>query len=149
MTETYMSQAEADGLLSMEKHNQENQVWDYPSAGRVISIPLISPDRSKNFLLDISTARIKLAKGTYQNRYSQVIILARLDFNGPPHRNPDDEEIGTPHLHIYREGYGDKFAMELPSDKFSDPQDTWQLLQDFMKFCNITQFPDIQRGLFT
>jgi hypothetical protein len=31
----------------------------------------------------------------------------RLDLDGPPHRNPDDQEIPCPHLHIYRAGYGD------------------------------------------
>ncbi|KJU85379.1 prophage protein [Candidatus Magnetobacterium bavaricum] len=38
------------------------------------------------------------------------IILLRLCFGGHPHRNPDDTEISSPHLHRYREGYADKWA---------------------------------------
>jgi hypothetical protein len=37
-----------------------------------------------------------------------MVVLVRLDLGGAPHRNPFDEEIGVPHLHLYREGFGDK-----------------------------------------
>ncbi|HEY7442131.1 MAG TPA: hypothetical protein VH701_06920 [Vicinamibacterales bacterium] len=33
---------------------------------------------------------------------------------GAPHRNPDDEEIPCPHLHLYREGYGDSLGDAAP-----------------------------------
>lgn len=148
MTEAYLSQQDADKLIAMEKHKVGDQSWDYPIAGQHILIPLLSSDRTQSFSLDVSRAAIKLTKGTYQNRFKQVIILARLDFNGPPHRNPDGQEVGTTHLHIYREGFGDKFAMDLPTDKFSNPNNLWVLLEDFMAYCNITDVPDINRGLF-
>jgi hypothetical protein len=45
-----------------------DETWDYPSLGGVISIPLISPDKRENFLLDIRKGRIDLSKGSYQNR---------------------------------------------------------------------------------
>ena len=73
-------------------------------------------DGREEFLLDIRRARIDLAKGTYQNRGREVVILARLDFGGAPHRNPDGEEIGSPHIHLYREGFGDKWAFPIPSE---------------------------------
>jgi len=75
--------------------------------------------------------RLLLTKGTYQNRARGVAILARLDFGGAPHRNPDDEEITCPHLHLYREGYGDRSAVPLPAERFSDAGDPWVLLQSF------------------
>ena len=78
-----------------------------------------------------------------------MIILVRLDFGGPPHRNPDGEEIGCPHLHTYREGYGDKWAAEVPTDKFSDLSDLWTTLGDFMTLCNVVKPPNFVRGLFT
>jgi hypothetical protein len=68
---------------------------------------------------------------------------------GAPHRNPDDEEIPCPHLHLYREGYGDRWAMALPAERFSDAGDPWLLLLEFMQFVNVTVPPDIRRGLFT
>jgi Family of unknown function (DUF6978) len=52
-----------------------------------------------------------------------VAIPARLDFRGAPHRNPDDEEIPCPHLHLYRESYGDRSLMPLPAEQFSDGGD--------------------------
>ena len=84
-----------------------------------------------------------------QNRARQVVVLVRLDLGGAPHRNPDDEEILAPHLHMYREGYGDKWAISVPADRFTATPDLWVTLEDFMRFCNITQPPHIERGLFT
>ena len=75
--------------------------------------------------------------------------MARLDFGGAPHRNPDDQEIECPHLHIYREGYGVRWAMPLPVGDFTDASDPWMLLIEFMKFVNITVPPDVRKGLFT
>lgn len=75
------------------------------------------------------------------------MILARLDFGGAPHRNPDGEEIGSPHLHLYREGYGDKWAFPVPDHHFANPNDPWLALQDFMRFCNIVEPPVIRQGL--
>jgi hypothetical protein len=73
----------------------------------------------------------------------------RASDGGAPHRNPDDEEIPCPHLHLYREGYGDRWAVPLPAERFSDAGDPWLLLLEFMQFVNVTVPPDIRRGLFT
>lgn len=148
MPDINLSQSEADALIAMEKVKADNQRWDYPALGGRISIPLVSKNKRENFILDIRRGEIDLLKGTYQNRARQVIILVRLDFGGQPHRNPDGEEIPSPHFHVYHEGYGDKWAVSVPSNKFSDMSDLWQTLQDFMKYCNITDTPNIERGLF-
>lgn len=76
------------------------------------------------------------------------MVLARLDFNAP-HRNPDDSEVSVPHLHLYREGYGDRWAIEVPPGLLKDPSDAWQVLLDFMAYCAIVQPPTITRGLFS
>ncbi len=148
MTEINLTQAEADALIAREKHRIDDERWRYPGLGGSISIPLVSSDKRENFLLDIRRGKIDLLKGTYQNRSRQVIVLVRVDFGGQPHRNPDDEEIPSPHLHIYREGYGDKWARPVPADRFSNISDPWQTLEDFMKLCNIIEPPLIDRGLF-
>ncbi|MDR4506756.1 MAG: hypothetical protein MRJ65_00730 [Candidatus Brocadiaceae bacterium] len=142
-------QSEADKLIAMEKHRVNGSVWRYPGLGGSICIPLISFDKRENFNLDISRGKINLSKGTYQNRARKIIVLVRLDLGGPPHRNPDDVEISSPHLHLYREGYGDKWAMPIPTGKFSNISNLWQVLKDFMDFCNITEPPIIQKGLST
>jgi hypothetical protein len=149
MADLKLTQAEADALIVMEKHLEDDTPHNYPGLGGSICIPLISPDKRENFLLDISRGRIDLMKGTYQNRGRQIVVLVRLDFGGQPHRNPDDVEVPSPHLHIYREGYGDKWAVPVPADRFSDLNDLWQTLTDFMEYCNITQPPFIVKGLFS
>lgn len=149
MSDLELTQAEADALMAMEKHRLDDQRYDFPSSGGKLIVPLISVDKRENFTLDISRGRIDLSRGKYQNRARQVIVLVRIDFGGAPHRNPDDQEIPCPHLHLYREGYGDKWAGPVPPDKFANSGDPWQTLNDFMKFCNITRPPNIERGLFT
>ncbi|MHB8881720.1 MAG: DUF6978 family protein [Thermodesulfovibrionales bacterium] len=148
MPDINLMQAEADALIAMEKHRLNDTRWDYPGLGGTVIIPLVSMNRRENFLLDVSRSRIDLLKGTYQNRARQTVILVRLDFGGQPHRNPDDTEIPSPHLHIYREGFGDKWAMTVPADSFANIAERWQALEDFMRFCNVTETPIIERGLF-
>ena len=133
----------------MEKHRVDDVRYEYPSLGGAVRIPLQSPDKRELFSLDITRSQIVLTKGTYQNRSRGIAILARLDFGGAPHRNPDDEEIACPHLHLYREGYADRWAIPLPAERFTDATDPWLLLLEFMQFVNVTVPPDIQRGLFT
>ena len=147
MAEINLTQSEADALIALEKHRVDDRHWDYPGLGGSILVPLISVDRREQFVLDISRGRIDLSKGTYQNRARQVVVLVRLDFGGPPHRNPDGEEIGSPHLH--QEGYGDKWAFAVPADHFPNVADAWRTLDNFMRYCNIVEPPAIQRGLFT
>lgn len=149
MAEIELTQAEADALIQMEKHCIETRPYDFPYAGEKLTIPLQSNDGKEHFLLDINRGRIDLRKVKYQNRARQVVVLVRLDLGGSTHRNPDGEEIPCPHLHIYREGYGDKWAIPVPVDSFTDLTDLWQTLEDFMRYCNITQPPNINRGLFT
>lgn len=99
-------------------------------------MPLYSPDRRENFWLDLNRGRIDLKKVKMQNRGRQVVALVRLDLGGPPHRNPDGKEIAARHLHLYREGFGDKWAFPLPADKFGTPADVWEAFQDFLRYCN-------------
>jgi len=149
MPEINLTQSEAEALISMEKIRVDDQSWDYPSLGGRISIPIVSRNKRENFILDLSRGNIDLLKGTYQNRARQIVILVRFDFGGQPHRNPDGQEILSPHLHLYREGFGDKWAVPVPVSAFSNVSDLWQTLLEFMKYCNIVEPPRIERGLFT
>jgi hypothetical protein len=149
MADLNLTQAEADALIAMAKHRVDNAEWDYPDLGGSISVPLVSANRREQFVLDLRRGRIDLAKGTYQNRGRQVVVLVRLDFGGAPHRNPDGQEIGSPHLHVYREGYGDRWTVVVPGDHFADLGDVWRTLDDFMRYCHVVEPPVVRRGLFT
>ena len=149
MADMNLTQAEADALIAMEKHRSTEDRSDFPMGGESLVLPLQSADKREHFILDLRRGRIDLRKVTMQNRGRQVVVLVRLDLGGAPHRNPDDEEVPAPHLHIYREGYGDKWAVPIPADRFRDVGNVWTTLEDFLQFCNITQPPYIERGLFT
>jgi len=148
MPDVNLTQAEADTLIAMEKHRANEQRHYFPMGGQSLILPLHSPDKREAFLLDLSRGRIDLAKIKMQSRARQVVVLVRVDLAGAPHRNPDGLEVPCPHLHLYREGYGDKWAVPLPADRFPDPSDAWVTLGHFMEYCNITQPPHIERGLF-
>ena len=149
MADINLTQAEADALIAMEKQRATEDRSDFPMGGQSLVLPLQSSDKREQFLLDLSRGRIDLLKVKMQNRGRQVVVLVRLDLGGAPHRNPDDEEIPAPHLHVYREGYGDKWAVPVPADRFQNVSDVWVSLGDFLRFCNVTQPPHIERGLFT
>ncbi len=139
-------QAEADGLLAMPKRRTETTTYRLPPHRGKILVPLEDMTGREAFLLDISRGGISLERRTFQTRARQTIILARIDF-GARHRNPDGEEIGVPHLHVYREGYGDKWAYPLPAERFPNAGDAWLTLFDFLAYCNVVEPPEIERDL--
>jgi len=154
MSDIALTQSEADALIALEKHyNGANAANDnalkLPDLGGKLLIPLLCTNKRESFSLDVTRSRIDLLKETKQLRGRQVILLVRLDVGGAPHRNPDDEEIPSPHLHIYRERYADKWAIAVPKDRFTNLTDSWQTLLDFMTFCNITKIPEFEKGLFS
>lgn len=146
MADAIITQVEADTLLAMPKVSTQTQPPLFPTGGSRIEVPLESEDGRESFALDVTRVRIKLTKATYQNRTRQVVILARVDIDGAPHRNPDGVEIPCPHIHIYREGFGDKWAKPLPSI-FANPTDLWSTLEDFCRFCNVLGPVPVMRGL--
>jgi len=123
--------------------------WHYPhpTLGGHVPIPLRSTDRHEAFILDIQRGRVEMRRISYQTRARTAVVLARLDMAGPPHRNPDGEEVPCPHLHVYREGFGDKWAGALPMAGVGPGVDAWRTLQEFMRYCNVIKPPIIDRGI--
>jgi hypothetical protein len=138
-----LSQHDADTLLAMTKIARESIVYFYPSIGELTEIPLVSPNNQETFIFSLRRGSIDIRKNTYQTRARRTIVLARLDIAGAPHCNPDGIDIPCPHIHLYRAGFDDKWAIPLP-ELFRNHTDYWQLLHDFMLFCNI-QAVDIRR----
>lgn len=149
MSGTLLTQNEADALLAMEKVKTNDISYVFPSRGGKLSIPIKSKMGREEFILDLSRRRIELARNKFQTRARKTEVLARVDLNDAPHRNPDGEEIPCPHIHIYREGFGDKWAFPLPPDKFPDPSDCWSVYTSFLDFCKIIDAPKIhaQEGI--
>jgi len=142
-----ITQQEAGLLLQMDKHYFDNERFVFTGLGDALRIPLFSGDKREEFTFDITRGRIELRKNTMQNRARKAIILARIDLGGSPHRNPDGEEVPCPHIHLHREGFGDKWATPLPDD-FTNSGDVQLTLNEFMEYCSIITRPVIQWGLF-
>lgn len=135
------TQAHVDSLLRIEKHRVDQTAHDFPYPGTRIVLALKSADGEEHFLLDLNRGRANQAKMTYQTRYRQTIVLARLDFAGSPHQNPDGKIIPCPHLHVYRAGFGDKWAEPISVASFPNSTNLYQSAMDFMTFCNVTVRP--------
>lgn len=153
-----LTQEEANSLIDMPKVRKSDEKYPFPLAGKILNIPILSQNGSENFLIDVNRGKIRITKCTYQERFLEEIILLRLDIDGPPHGNPDVENppllklepfngkiIDCPHLHLYVEGYMDKWAIPAPNDKFSDTNDVYKTLNDFFDYCNIIEKPVIWR----
>lgn len=139
-----LSQNEATALLTMEKRRLNDKVTSFPLHGQKIALPLQSFDGHEIFLLDISRGRDNEIRVKMQTRARKEIPLARLDIGGRPHRNDDGTVILPPHLHLYKEGFHDRWAMSPPSDRFTNLEDIPTTLREFMSFCNIVMPPIIR-----
>jgi len=148
MPSVILTQDEADNLIAMEKHRVDGKLRPFPGRGESISLDIKSFDEQEKFKLDLNRGRINLKKVTMQTRGRATIVLVRLDLEGAPHRNPDGTEVSTPHLHQYKEGYGDKWAYPLSQEKFSDVSNLNVTLGEFMRYCNIVRPPNIAMELF-
>ena len=150
MTKNKISLTDTDikELIDCKKFYEGDCVYDFPQLGNRINIELFSriPVRTA-FFLDVSRQSFNFSKVTYQQRVYTTVVLLRLDLGYGGHRNPNGVEIRGPHLHVYRDGYGDKWAYSLP-DFFANPEDIYLTLDNFMDYCNIEKKPIINRVLF-
>lgn len=113
----------------------------------MIELDVKSTDNRESFKVDVNRkGRIRLTKCTYQERYASVEVLLRLDIDGPPHENPDGDVVPCPHLHVYKEGFGDRWAYPIPST-FTNTSDLVRTLGEFLMYCKIRNIPDIQRTI--
>lgn len=145
MPELNLTQDEAENLLAAEKHRVDDRMWSFADNKGKVIIPLVSPQVREEFLLDLWRGGIELRKGKYQNRVRKAVILARLDFGGAPHTNPDGEEFPCPHIHVYKEDAGTQWAYKLDNKLFPNTSDPWAMYDSFLEYCNITKPPSVSR----
>lgn len=149
-----ISQSEADALLALPKSFKDDSPLEFAMTSPMdYERTLLSNDRREEFLLTIERGNRKRVRLKYQTRARKIVILARLDLDGPAHKNPPEspyrpnERLPCPHLHLYREGFESRIAYlldEVPEFSISNPNSGLVWLEDFMKFCNIENVPDIQ-----
>lgn len=133
-----LPQPRADAFLTARKIKATETNFHLTSSIlKPVSIPLIAPAiAGEAFSLDVTQKRIVLKLKCQLRSTTHSVILARLDF-ASPHRNPDGTTVGVPHLHVYRESYGDRFAYEVPLGMLKNPDDPLQVLLDFLETYHI------------
>lgn len=130
-----LSTGQALKFLQAPKRFENASHYAFP-VERKVSRRLIAADVREVFVLDVRRRAIEFGKYTFQNRVRTTIALARLDIGGARHRNPDGEYVDCPHLHIYREGYGDKWAYALPQ-AFAGCTSPEDYFFAFLDWCNV------------
>lgn len=149
-----ITQTEADALLALPKVFKDDSPLEFTMTTPMdYERTLLSNDRREEFLLTIERGNRKRVRLKYQTRTRKVVILARLELDGPAHRNPPDspyrprERLLCPHLHLYREGFEDRIAYTLadvPQFVVTNPTNGLVWLEDFLRFCHIGDVPPIQ-----
>lgn len=141
-----LTQAEADSMIAMTKSFTHATTLSI-DPGTDLSLDLTGDDGREKFLLDIWRGTLRMSKIKYQNRGRSVIVLVRLDIDGSPHTNPDGTTVGRSHLHVYREGFEDKWAYNIDIDNFPDIENIESSFLDFCRYCHIENIPPFQGGL--
>ena len=139
-----LTQAEADAYRAMVKHFLRPPATITIPPGVDDSYELAGPNDRERFGLDIWRGTLRLSKLKFQNRVQIVIVLVRLDVDGAPHTNPDGQRIGGTHLHLFREGYDDRWAYPVDPTHFTLLADPGTTFQEFCAFCNIESPPPVQ-----
>ena len=146
-----MEQSTVNYLIKLNKRIVDSCI-SFPFSNDKLTINVQSIDGSETFLLDINRAgSIRISRCTFQERYNVTIPLVRLDLDeSKPHQNPDGQVIKGPHIHIYKKGYGDRWAY-LISDinpcPFSNTSDLLTSFIEFCSYCNISNIPAIQGSI--
>lgn len=146
---TVLTQAEADTLKAIEKYLLEPGRVKLPRPQTTNTYNLKYTLNSKNMQdMKVSAYRGKKNpdKVSYRLIYGDYFILLRIDTkDNTPHQNPDGTLIAPlqPHIHIYKEGYRDKYAYPLPKD-FSDAENIMTLFIEFLTYSTILNADKVQ-----
>ncbi len=139
-----LTQAEADQLIQLPKHFSQSPASISIPPGADETYELAGPGDRERFLLDVWRGTLRLTKLKFQNRVRSVVVLVRLDVDGAPHTNPDGQRLAGTHLHVFREGWDDKWATPVDAAAFTLLSDPATTFQEFCAFCNIESPPPVQ-----
>lgn len=139
-----LTQAEADQFMQMVKHFIRRPATITIPPGVDDTYELAGPNNKETFLLDVWRGTLRLSKLKYQNRVQTAVILVRLDVDGAPHTNPDGVRLSGTHMHLFREGFDDKWAYPVDHSLFSTLSDPGGTFHHFCAFCKIEAPPPVQ-----
>jgi len=143
-----ISQSEYDFLMAQEKYFDDpfSPIQLGPSPIQWAR-QIHSRENKELFLLDFYRGSFELTKYTVNKRYRQTVILLRYD-NAGRHTNPDGVFFEGRHVHLYREGFNDKFAFPISEVGVADTDSIDTVFSKIMHFCNVKRFPIIEVPMF-
>ena len=140
---TKLTQKEADMLISMLKESIEKNIEIPISKANRTEFDVVEKiNKNEEFIINIARKGINSQAMTYQARYPRTgEILLRLDINPSTfHRNPDGEKIEGNHLHVFTEGFGEKYAF--PFDV--KDKNFHEVCMEFFEEFNLVDKPNIR-----
>lgn len=151
------TQVEADSLLKMSKEFVDAEPLEFSQTQPMKYDRLLqSLDRREQFFLTVERGRRKRIRLKYQTRARKVIVLARLELNGPAHWNPPEspyrpnERLDGTHVHLYRENFENRIAYAIADVSglvVRDLNNGVMCLEDFLRFCGVNKWPSIQLAI--
>lgn len=128
-----LTQEEAERLLSMLKKSLIEYLM-LPQKGDKVEFDVCGDNKKDLFSINIFRGKINGNKINYNARIkSNGIMLLELHINATNrHINPDGTIITGSHWHIYKEGFGNRYAF--PADDIEDNnfvQNTINFLDEF------------------
>lgn len=85
-----------------------------------------------------------LRSSDFRTECELLLCWCGLDIDGAPHTNPDGERISGTHLHLFKEGYEDRWAYPVDPNIFTLLSDPGTIFQEFCTFCKIESPPPVQ-----
>ena len=133
-----LTQMEADKLMQVLKSINDPGLFLFPNHHGQAKLDVVSKESKDRFIVTVNRKSCRITKCSYQERYAsgENEILLRLDLDSGSHSNPDDTVVPSPHLHVYREGLGDSWALPVPEFfRVTDELSEW--LIQFLEYCRI------------
>jgi hypothetical protein len=134
-----LTQTLAEKYLNSPKRLKNKNSLTLNAEFKINGEELISDEYGDIFKLDLRKNKIELQVMNCNTRANECFVLARLCVNDREHKNPDGTKIGETHLHIYKEGYNDRFAYDPKKYGFSNFDNVPALLIQFVEFCKINK----------
>lgn len=131
-----ITQAKADEYLKVKKKFLFQPRLNLNQPFKVTET-LVSDEHGDIFKIDLRQGKIELSMVNLNHRANDCIVLCRLDIDDRTHKNPDGKRIIEPHIHLYKEGFGSKFAFPAKDYGFIDFQNPLSNIKKFLDFCNI------------
>jgi len=144
-----LSNNEVQRLIRLDKRFADESEVLIPVSGQYEHCSeLLAVRDGDKFLLNVSRAAIRLTRCKTQTRYSRNTVLIRVEIDGPPHENPDGTEVSPSHVHIYREGYDDKWAYPIEKfPEFASCDSLIELVRKSSRYCGVVSRIPYQKGV--